>query len=164
MNTVDVRIPDVRFAKPDINLSGYRMSRFRTSESQFSKCPDFGQRSITERSKSGHYCPDFRHLEPVLNPKPLPNRFQTSLELVLGLKCLKSGRLCPDFERSVDWDSGIRNPNIVTVNGPDVWNPDKCVRLSDSVWNPDDLTTGHVSKTPKFIISIWNGSIKYFIY
>ena len=96
-NTVDVRKPDVRFAKPDkkrpvfecpaigrpvvINLFGYRTSIWYQSVWN----PDINVRY--KRLKSGHLCPDFRH-KPVWNRFwywKSENRFQTGLEPVLVL-------------------------------------------------------------------------------
>ena len=64
-NTVSVREPDVRFGKPDVFMSDYRMSGFLTSEGHFIS-PDFEL-----YLKTGRLCPDFRRLcctKPVWNP------------------------------------------------------------------------------------------------
>ena len=54
-----LRKPDVRFGKPDEKASG-----FRTSEDH-SLSPDFRQRQLPERSKSGQYCPVIGRLVPI---------------------------------------------------------------------------------------------------
>ena len=77
--------PNVRFGKPDINLLGYRMSGFRTSESQFPERPDFERPDRRSCLKSGLLCLVIKRSR----PKPVPNRFGTGF----GLERLKAGQV-----------------------------------------------------------------------
>ena len=63
--TVTRRKPDVRFGKPDINLSGFRTSGYRTSG------PFQFHRPVIERSVP-------IGSNRTTSSKPVPNRFQTS--------------------------------------------------------------------------------------
>ena len=90
-----VRIPDIRFGRPDANMSGFQ--RVRLSDVRLILiCPDFRHIVQPEGPITGHLCPDFR--------RSRPNRFQTGLEPVLvlvvrlemseiGLKSFPTGRL-----------------------------------------------------------------------
>ena len=78
-----VRLPNMSgFRNPDTNvrflnvrIQTIKASGYRTFESQ-----------STERLITRHKCPDFRHFKPKTGSKPVPNRFRTCLEPVLGLK------------------------------------------------------------------------------
>ena len=75
--TVKRRKPDVRFGKPDTIVSGFQIVRILNVRFT-TNLPDFRQRQLPKRWKSGHKCP--------VIGRQLPER-------------LKSGRFCPDFRR-----------------------------------------------------------------
>ena len=75
-HTVNVRLPDLRFGEPDIKLSGFRISGFRTCGS-ITLSPDFRSIQLPKCSKSGQYCPVIGRLVPIGRLKS--GRFTTPL-------------------------------------------------------------------------------------
>ena len=110
-STVNVRIPNVRFAKPDENMSGFRIVRISNV------------RFTTNR-------PDFRHI--VQPDCPITGRRNPDKCVRLSdVRAIESTKTGLEPVRMIG--TGHLKSGHCKVNEPDVRNPDNIVRLTDVV-------------------------------